>query len=103
MFNKEVLRIMAESERMMDEGKTPWVWALRENCQYDRMAVAPSIMKELDLKQGQKVNAIVRDSIVEMSLEILSKHLRDAQQAIEDSMLDEDFDFRDMMEKNDGK
>lgn len=97
MLDKQVLKILAESERMMDEGKVPWVWAPKRQGEYDRLAVAPSIMKELGLQQGQKVNTILCDAIAEMSLTLLTEHLAKINQDVEDQQLDENFDFRNMM------
>ncbi len=96
MLDKETLRHLAESERLMDEGKVPFVWASR-NGVYERLAVAPVIMDEFGLQQGQKVNSILVDAISERSLEILADRLDEIRQQIEDQFLTDDFDFRKEM------
>ena len=98
MLDKETLRYMAESERMMDAGLIPFVWALR-NGVYERLAVAPSIMEEFGLKQGQKVNSILVDAISKESMKILADRLDEIRQDIEDQFLTDDFDFRKEMNK----
>jgi len=98
MLDKETLRKMAESERLMDAGLIPYVWALR-NGVYERLAVAPAIMEEFGLKQGQKVNSILVDAISELSIRILAETLDDIRQRVEDSLLTDDFDFREEMDK----
>ena len=98
MLDKETLRALAESERLMDEGKVPFVWALRDGM-YERLAVAPAIMEEFGLKQGQKVNSILVDAISEESLKILAKRLDEILQQVEDQLLTDDFDFRKEMNK----
>jgi hypothetical protein len=98
MLDKETLRHMAESERLMDEGKIPFVLALRNGI-YERLAVAPVIMEEFGLKQGQKVNSILVDAISERSIQILAERLDQIRQDIEDDLLTDDFDFRKEMKK----
>lgn len=96
MVDKETLRYIAESERMMDEGKVPFVWALK-NGVYERLAVAPIIMEDLRLKQGQRVNSILVDAISKISIRILAEKLDEMKQDIEDDLLTDDFDFRKEM------
>ena len=98
MLDKETLRYIAESERLMDEGKIPFVWASRKGV-YERLAVAPNIMEEFGLKQGQKVNSILVDAISERSIKILADRLDEIRQGIEDQFLTDDFDFRKEMNK----
>lgn len=98
MLDKETLRYLAESERLMDEGKIPFVWASR-NGVFDRLAVAPTIMEKFGLKQGQKVNSILVDAISEESIKILVDKLDDIRQQVEDQFLTDDFDFRKEMDK----
>lgn len=88
---------MAESERMMDEGLIPFVWAVNIQGQLERLAVAAPIMKDLGLKQGQTVNSILVDAIAAESLRILAEKLDDMTQEIYDQMLTDDFDFRKEM------
>jgi hypothetical protein len=83
----------------MDEGKIPFVWAMSPSRQMERLAVAPIIMKELGLKQGQSVNSILVDAISAMSLRILTEKIEDITQEIYDQMLTDDFDFRKEMDK----
>jgi len=87
---------MAESERMMDAGMVPFVWALRNGI-YERLAVAPAIMEEFGLKQGQKVNSILVDAISELSIRILAEKMDEIRQHVEDQLLTDDFDFRKEM------
>jgi len=98
MLDKETLRYMAESERLMDAGIVPFVWALR-NGVYERLAVAPTIMEEFGLQQGQKVNSILVDAISEKSIQILADRLDEIMQQVEDQFLTDDFDFRKEMNK----
>lgn len=101
-FDKRRIRILAESERLMDQGLIPWVWAPSpESGRFDRMAVSPKIMEELGLEQGQTINLIILDAIAAMSLQILTDKLDEMRQQAEDSQLDPDFDFRSMINDND--
>lgn len=97
MLDKETLRKMAESERMMDAGLIPFVWAPSPSGQLERLAVASTIMEELGLKQGQTVNSILVDAIAAESLRILAEKLDQISQEIEDGLLTDDFDFRKEM------
>ena len=97
MIRKSLLRSIAESERMMDEGTLPFVWAIGNSGRPERLAVAPIIMKELGLEKGQSINSILQDAIAEMSLKILAEKLQDLKQDIEDGFLEDDFDFRKEM------
>ena len=101
MVDKETLKAIAESERLMDEGKIPWVWSKRYG-QYERLAVAPQIMEELGLQQGQSINSILLDAISELSIKLLSEKLDEITQDIQDQLLTDDFDFRkEMKDDND--
>jgi len=88
---------MAESERLMDEGIVPFVWATNAHGQKERLAVAPVIMKELGLVQGQSVNSILVDAIATESMRILAEKLDEINQGIQDGLLTDDFDFRKEM------
>lgn len=101
MVDKRRIRIMAESERLMDQGLVPWVWSPTENGSYGRMAVTPRVMTELGLEQGQTINTIILDAIAEMSLQILAEKLDEFRQNLEDEQLDPEFDFRSMIDEND--
>jgi hypothetical protein len=102
MLNKETLRALAESERLMDEGKIPFVWMMSNSGKYERMAVAPTIMEELGLENGQSINTIIQDAIADMSLKILAEKLDSITQEIQDGLLTTDFDFRkEMKDDND--
>ena len=98
MIDKETLRYIAESERMMDEGLIPFVWA-PYNGVYERLAVAPSIMEEFGLQHGQRINSILVNAISEESLKILGQKLDEIRQDVEDQLLTNDFDFRKEMDK----
>ena len=99
MLQKDILRAMAEAERLMDKGEIPFVLAPSPNGGYERFAVSEEIMKELDLEQGQHINTMIMDGIIYMQLESLKRTIEQAAQSIEDSFLDEDFDFRKEMDK----
>ena len=94
MLKKEILRLMAAAERMMDEGTMPFVFAPSPNGGYERFAVSKDIMEDLDLKQGQHINTMIMDGIIELQLEHLKDKIEKAAQQVEDSFLDPDFDFR---------
>lgn len=99
MIDKFLLRAMAESERLMDEGKIAWVWAPRPtpDGHLDRLAVSDEIMKDLELKQGQTVNSILRDAILTMTLEQIGDRLDEMREKAEETRMKDNFDFRDML------
>lgn len=99
MVDKRRIRMLAESERLMDEGKVPWVMAPSIDG-YDRLPVSKDIMEELGLQQGQRVNQIILDAIAKLSLEALGKYLDNLIEKAEDAQLDPDFDFRSMMNED---
>lgn len=101
MIDKEHIRILAEAERLMDEGKVPWVWAPDSYNSRSRLAVAPNVMEELGLKQGQTVNNMIIDAIAELSLQTLTKKIEEIRQKVEDDQLDSNFDFRGMLNEDD--
>ena len=102
MLDKFFLRAMAESEQMMDEGKIAWVWAPSvSNGFMDRLAVSNEIMEDLQLKQGQTINSILRDAILTMTLENLAAEISALREKKEEEKLTENFDFRNMMGDND--
>ena len=98
MANKYILRALAESERMMDEGKIPFVFAPSPNGGYERFAVNKEIMKDLELEQGQRINTMIMDGIIEMQLELLNKKVEERAQMVQDLFLDPNFDFRKEMD-----
>ena len=95
MLDKEQIRLLAQAEREMDEGKVPFVWMMSNSGNYERLAVAPSIMEDLNLIQGQTINTIIMDAIARESLKILGEKLDEIRQSVEDSQLTDDFDFRE--------
>jgi hypothetical protein len=97
MLDKDLIRAMAKAERMMDEGKIPWVWAPGPQGISERMAVSEEVMEDLDLVTGQSVNTMIRDAILISNLQNLGKKLEKFAQEIEDRELKDDFDFRSMM------
>ena len=101
MVDKRRIRVIAESERLMDQGKVPWVWAPNEYHTYDRLPVTQQIMEELGLEHGQTINFFILDAITELSREILAIKLQELAQTLEDAQLEEDFDFRSMMNEDD--
>ena len=98
-MNIERIRMMAYAERLMDEGKIPWVWSLSPNGQYERLSVAPEVMEMLELHQGQTVNAFIVNAIAELSLQMIKNRIEDVRQRLDDEQLTEDFDFRKEMDK----
>ena len=104
-MEKHELRILALTERLMDEGKLNWVLApsIFRQGSYDRLPVSDDIMEDLGLVKGQKINSILFDSIAELSMQRLRTLVEDSKQKEEDSALDENFDFRDMMGNNNGE
>ena len=98
MLSKDMLRAMAEAERMMDSGELPFVMAPSPNGGYERFAVHSDIMEDLELKQGQHINTMIMDGIIELQLQRLAKKVEEVAQKVEDSFLDPDYDFRKDME-----
>lgn len=102
MLDKFFLRAMAESERLMDEGKIAWVMAPSVSGEgMDRLAVTDEIMEDLQLKQGQTVNSILRDAILMMTLQKIGDDLTALREKKEEEQLTKDFDFRTMMGDDD--
>lgn len=99
MLDKGQIRLLAQAERDMDEGKVPFVWMMSNSGNYERLAVAPTIMEELNLVQGQTINTMIMDAIAHESLKVLGEKLDEIRQQMEDSELTEDFDFRKEMDK----
>ena len=97
MLDKDIIRAMAKAERMMDSGEIPWVWAPEPEGIPERLAVSDEVMKDLGLETGQNVNSMVRDAIMIINLEKLGEKLQKLAQKMEDSQLNENFDFRGMM------
>ena len=98
MLSKDMLRAMAEAERMMDSGEMPFVMAPSPNGGCERFAVHKDIMEDLELKQGQTINTMIMDGIIELQLQRLAKKVEEVAQKVEDSFLDPDYDFRKDME-----
>lgn len=98
MLDKRILRAMAEAERMMDEGKLPFVMAPSPRGLLERFALTPQIMEDFGLEQGQTINTIIRDAIIEYNLQRVLDDVSRMSQDIEDAELDEEFDFRDFMD-----
>lgn len=97
MLDKDIIRAMAEAERLMDEGKLSWVWAPGPQGISERMAVSEEVMEDLNLVTGQNVNTMIRDAILISNLENLGKRLGKIAQEMEDRELKDDFDFRSML------
>lgn len=96
-----IIRAMAEAERMMDAGTLPYVMAPSPNGKLERFAVNQEVMDDLGLVKGQTVNTMIMDAIIEASLDKIKKVISDTAQKIEDMNLNPDFDFLDMMDKDD--
>lgn len=96
-MKKEYIRWMAEAERLMDEGKLPFVMAPTPNGRFERMSVNPDIMEDLGLKSGQTVNSFIVDAISQYSIELLLRNIDEIKQEYEESLLQPDFDYRELM------
>ena len=83
-----MLRIMAESERLMDEGKIPYVMAPGPDGVPERLAMTDDLMLDFGLKQGQTINTIIRDAILEANVKLLMKFLEEAEQAANNAIKD---------------
>lgn len=108
-IRKEVLRIMADTERRMDSGELPFVLAPGPTGIFERFPLDQERMDDYGLVSGQRINTIIRDAILEESDSILQKRLfemvdklNQIAEEVEDSMMEEDFDFRNMMKDEDG-
>lgn len=101
MIDKHYIRALAEAERLMDEGKIPYVQVRNLQGQLERLSVNPKIMEEFGLVTGQNVNSIVVNAIFRRSLELVSEDLERSAQELEDSLLDPDFDYRSIQDEDD--
>jgi len=104
MIDNRIIQAMAKAERMMDEGKLPWVLAPSPAGIHERMPVPEAVMKEFELEVGQKINSMIRDAITEFMLGDILKSLKATiEKAINEEdpeveqQLSEGFDFRDMI------
>jgi antitoxin component of MazEF toxin-antitoxin module len=103
-MNKGIIRMLALAERMMDEGSIPWVMApsVYQRGEFERMPVPETVMKDLGLVQGQKINSILVEAIYQANLlemnSLMKRIFEQARQLEEDSKLKEDFDFRNMLD-----
>jgi len=93
-MDKNIIRAMAKAERMMDSGEIPYVWAPGPSGSLERLAISKAIMEEYDLVEGQSVNSIIRDAILDYNLRKLRQELEDI---IDKVSLDKDFDFRTLL------
>ena len=100
MLKKEYIRMLAEAERLMDEGKIPFVWARNAYGELERLSVNKQIMEEFDLHQGQSINSIIMNAIVRRSIELIQDKIEQSVQELEDSMLDPNFDYRTLTDDN---
>mgnify|MGYP006274929543 CR=1 FL=1 len=101
MLNKRLIKAMVEAERLMDEGKIPFVMAPSPNGIMERLALNDALMEEFGLEQGQTINSMIRDAIIDSNIQFLAAKLDKLAQKLEDDLLDEDFDFRDYMNEGD--
>ena len=62
MLNKRMLKIMAESERLMDEGKIPYVMAPGPDGIPERLAMTDDLM--LDFGLNQDTTDILQPSVL---------------------------------------
>ncbi len=99
-LTKEQIKMMALAERLMDEGRIPWVMApsaIRKG-EYERMPVSQNIMEELGLVSGQKINSIIFEHIVEASFKGMADLMEKFQKQAEEKEMDKNFDFRKLMD-----
>lgn len=97
-MDREIIRAMARSERMMDSGEIPFVWAPSSKGIMERLACTKEIMVEFDLECGQRVNSIIREAIIDYNITRLAERLEE----IKDNLgIDDKFDFRNMMGDDD--
>ena len=104
-MDKRIIKAMAEAERLMDAGIIPFVLAPGPSGLIERLAMTKEQMEEFGLVQGQRINTIIRDAILEANLKRISKILSKFQedvadtlmQAEDEEMLDPNFDFRNLM------
>jgi hypothetical protein len=112
-IRKEILRVMAESERMMDEGKIPFVLAPGPTGILERLPLKEEQMTDYGLVQGQRINTIIRDAILEESqqkmaaiqrenFERIAKIFENIEEEAIESELEDNFDFRTMMKDENG-
>jgi antitoxin component of MazEF toxin-antitoxin module len=98
MDRKEMIRMAAECDRMMDEGKIPYVMAIGPSGNHERLAVTKEVMEDLGLEQGQTVSTVVMNAIFEETLKQLKEKIEASKDAELDAQLEEDFDFRKVMD-----
>ena len=98
MDRKEMLRMVAECDRMMDEGTIPFVMANGPSGRMERLAVTTEVMEELGLKQGQTVSTVIMNAIFEETLKQLKAKIEAAKDEEIEEKLEEDFDFRNVMD-----
>jgi hypothetical protein len=107
-MDKEVIKALAMVERLMDEGKMPFVMAPLDNGKLERLAVSPECMKEFGLVQGQTINSIILDELARWSLKsmkvffqkMMNRAMEEKSSEDEDEFegkLTGDFDFRSML------
>lgn len=101
MLPKHMIKLLAEAERKMDDGEIPFVWAPGPNGILERLALTSEIMEEFELRQGQTINTIIRNAILEENVRIVIAKIEKSAQDLEDLMLDPDFDFRKLDNDND--
>jgi len=106
-IRKEILRAMAEAERRMDAGELPFVMAPGPSGILERFPLEAERMKEYGLEQGQRINTIIRDAILDESDKILKSRINsimesitDMEEELQDSLMEEEFDFRDYMDED---
>lgn len=101
MLSKQILRLMAESERMMDEGKIPFVMAPSPNGIMERLAMTDELMEDFGLKQGQSINSMIRDAILNANIKKIADILSAAEDEFIEEELENNFDFRKLMDEGD--
>jgi hypothetical protein len=103
-IRKEIIRAMADAERRMDAGELPFVMAPGPTGIFERFPLEQDRMDDYGLKQGQRINTIIRDAILDESDKILKdrlnamlKSIADVEETLQEGMMEDDFDFRNMM------
>ena len=103
-LNKNQIKQMVIAERLMDEGLLPFVYARGPSGFMERLPVSEEVMEEFGLVSGQKINSMIHDAILAAQVKLVEKtnraigeRLDEITEALEDALLDDNFDFRKLM------
>ena len=79
MLDQEILQHLPALERLMKEGKIPYVRVIGPTGDIEKLPVPPPIMQELGLLQGQKVDSILVEVISEKATQMLMSKMGEMQ------------------------